>query len=72
MHLIEAVNKSAMFSEVGKSGSFTTGSENGAWAKIEKKADDIQAQNPKIDRHSAIDMACMQNPDLVHDYENNM
>ena len=69
---VEAVNKSAMFSEVGKSGSFTTGSENGAWAKIEKKADDIQAQNPNIDRHSAIDMACMQNPDLVHDYENNM
>lgn len=69
---VEAVNKSAMFAEVGKSGSFVTGSENGAWAKIEKKADDIQAQNPKLGRHEAIDMACMQNPDLVHDYESNM
>lgn len=69
---VEAVNKSAMFKEVGKSGSFTTGAENAAWAKVEKKADDIQAQNPKMGRHEAIDLACMQNPELVHDYENNM
>lgn len=69
---VEAVNKSALFTEIGKSGSYSTGAENGAWSKIEKKADEIQAQNPKLTRHAAIDMACMQNPDLVHDYENNM
>ena len=67
---VEAVNKSGVFSEIGKSGSYGTGEETAAWSKIEKKADEIQATNPKMSRHQAIDMACMQNPTLVHDYEN--
>ena len=67
---VEAVNKSGIFTEIGKSGSYGTGEETAAWAKIEKKADEIQAQNPNMGRHQAIDMACMQNPSLVHDYEN--
>ena len=67
---VEAVNKSGVFSEIGKSGSYGYGEETAAWAKIEKKADEIQAANPELGRHQAIDMACMQNPGLVHDYEN--
>lgn len=67
---VAAVKKSGLFEEIGKSGSYGTGSEGEAWSKIEKKADEIQTANPKIERHQAIDMACMQNPNLVHDYEN--
>ena len=67
---VEAVNKSGIFTEIGKSGSYGFGEETAAWAKIEKKADEIQAANPNMGRHQAIDMACMQNPNLVHDYEN--
>lgn len=67
---VEAVNKSGVFSEIGKSGSYGSGEETAAWAKIEKKADEIQAANPNMGRYQAIDMACMQNPSLVHDYEN--
>lgn len=67
---VDSVNKSGIFSEIGKSGAYVTGAETGAWAKIEKKADEIQAANPNIGRHQAVDMACMQNPSLVHEYEN--
>lgn len=66
---VEAVNKSGMFTEIGKSGGHG-GGEPDAWAKIEKKADEIQAANPGMARVDAIDTACQQNPQLVHDYEN--
>lgn len=69
---VEAVNKSGVFAEIGKSGSYGADTGAEAWSKIEKKADEIQAQNPKMGRYQAIDMACMQNPTLVHDYENEM
>lgn len=69
---VEAVNKSGVFAEIGKSGSYGADTGAEAWSKIEKKADEIQAQNPKLERHQAIDMACMQNPTLVHEYENEM
>lgn len=65
---VEAVNKSSMFTEIGKSGGF--GGETDAWSKIEKKADEIQAASPTMSRTAAIDMACQQNPQLVHEYEN--
>lgn len=68
---VEAVNKSSMFTEIGKSGGFG-GSEPDAWAKIEKKADEIQVANPSMSRASAIDTACQQNPQLVHEYERGM
>lgn len=64
---VEAVNKSSMFTEIGKSGGF--GGETDAWSKIEKKADEIQAVSPTMSRMAAIDMACQQNPQLVHEYE---
>ena len=65
---VEAVNKSSMFTEIGKSGGY--GGETDAWFKIEKKADEIQAASPTMSRTAAIDMACQQNPQLVHEYEN--
>lgn len=66
---VEAVNKSSMFTEIGKSGGYG-GSELDAWSKIEKKADEIQVANPDMNRQAAIDKACQQNPQLVHEYEN--
>ena len=46
------------------------GGEPDAWAKIEKKADEMQAASPGMSRVDAIDAACRQNPQLVHEYEN--
>lgn len=66
---VEAVSKSSMFTEIGKSGGYG-GSEPDAWSKIEKKADEIQVANPDLNRQAAIDKACQQNPQLVHEYEN--
>ena len=66
---VEAVSKSSMFTEIGKSGGYG-GSEPDAWTKIEKKADEIQTANPNMSRAMAIDAACQQNPQLVHEYEN--
>lgn len=66
---VEAVSKSSMFTEIGKSGGYG-GGEPDAWAKIEKKADEIQVANPDMNRQMAIDKACQQNPQLVHEYEN--
>lgn len=65
---VEAVSKSNMFTEIGKSGGYG-GSEPDAWSKIEKKADEIQVANPDMNRQAAIDKACQQNPQLVHEYE---
>lgn len=69
---VEAVNKSAMFSEIGKSASYPGGGAAGAWGRIEKKADELMTADPKLTKHQAIDLACQQNPSLVHDYENEM
>lgn len=66
---VEAVSKSSMFTEIGKSGGYG-GNEPDAWSKIEKKADEIQTANPSMSRAAAIDTACQQNPQLVHEYEN--
>lgn len=69
---LDAVNRSGVFEEIGKSGSYSGGQSTGAWSRIEKKADEIMAANPNIGRYQAIDMACMQNPSLVHEYEDEM
>lgn len=69
---LDAVNRSGVFEEIGKSGSYSSSQDNGAWSRIEKKADEIMAANPNMGRYQAIDMACMQNPSLVHEYENEM
>lgn len=63
---VTAVEKSGLFSEIGKKGS----GESNAWVAIEKHADDIQKSMPTLTRAQAVDKACEQHPELVHEYEN--
>ena len=63
---VAAVEKSGLFSEVGKRG---LGGESDAWTAIEKHAEAIQKSAPSMTWNQAIDKACEQHPDLVHDYE---
>lgn len=63
---VEMVEKSGIFSEIGKKGN----GETNAWVAIEKHADDIQKAMPTLTRAQAIDKACEQHPELVHEYEN--
>ena len=66
---VEAMEKSGIFSEVGKRGS--GGSTSGdAWAQIEKHAESIQKSVPTMSWPEAVDKACEQHPQLVHEYEN--
>ncbi len=65
---VEAVEKSGVFSEIGKKGG--TGTVD-AWATIEKHADEIQKSMPNLTRAQAIDKACQLHPELVHEYEKN-
>lgn len=70
---LEAVQKSGAFSELGKCGGThgeVMGSAGDAWSQIEKKAEEIRKSAPAMSYYEAIDTACRQNPDLVHDYEN--
>ena len=62
--------KTGVFSEIGKSGQ--GGSAQGdAWAQIEKHAETIQKAAPTMSWPEAIEKACEQHPDLVHEYEEN-
>lgn len=63
---VTAVEKSGIFSEIGKKGN----GETNAWIAIEKHADEIQKAMPNTTRAQAIDKACEQHPELVHEYEN--
>jgi hypothetical protein len=63
---VTAVEKSGIFSEIGKKGN----GEADAWVAIEKHADEIQKSMPNLTRSQAIDKACEQHPELVHEYEN--
>ena len=66
---VEAMEKSGIFSEVGKRGG--GGSTSGdAWAQIEKHAEAIQKSVPTMSWPEAVDKACEQHPELVHEYEN--
>lgn len=70
---LDVVQSSGAFSEFGKRGG--TGSamsqSDDAWTQIEKKAEEIRKSAPTMTYNEAIDMACQQNPELVHEYENN-
>lgn len=65
---VAAVEKSGLFAEVGKSGGNGTPA-GGAWAEIEKHAEAIQKAAPTMTWAQAVDKACEQHPDLVHEYE---
>lgn len=65
---VAAVEKSGLFGEVGKRGVGATGGTD-AWSQIEKKAEEIRKSNANLSYAESIDAACVQNPDLVHEYE---
>lgn len=62
---VEAVEKSGLFREIGKSG----GGGAEPWTAIEKHADEIMKSAPTLTRAQAIDKACEQHPELVAEYE---
>lgn len=63
---LEAVEKSGVFSEVGKRGNPTT---DDPWGKIEAAAQEIMKSNSSMRWADAVDAACMKHPDLVEAYE---
>lgn len=63
---LAAVEKSGVFSEIGKRGSTDTGD---AWGKIEAYAADIAKAKPDVNWAQAVDAACEAHPDLVNEYE---
>jgi len=67
---VAAVEKSGIFTEVGKSGGAGASGADDAWAQIEKHAETIQKSAPTMTWAQAVDKACEQHPDLVHEYEN--
>lgn len=67
---VVAVEKSGIFSEIGKSGGASVSGADSAWAQIEKHAETIQKAAPTMTWAEAVDKACEQHPDLVHEYEN--
>ena len=70
---LATVEASPAFNEIGKRGTgvaAAASSEDAAWSMIEKKAEEIMKSAPTMTRAQAIDKACQQNPELVHQYEN--
>ena len=70
---VEAIEKSGLFSEIGKSGHDGGGASmtsDQAWATIEKKASDLMVKEPSLTQAQAIDRVCQANPTLAHAYEN--
>lgn len=62
----ERVKESAVFEEFGTTGS---GKGNTAWEKIEKQAELIQKESPKLSQAQAIDLVIKNNPSLYAEYE---
>ena len=65
---VEAIEKSGLFSEIGKSGHDGGGASmtsDQAWATIEKKASDLMVKEPSLTQAQAIDRVCQANPTLV-------
>lgn len=66
---VAAVEKSGIFTEIGKSGGASVSGADSAWTQIEKHAEAIQKAAPTMTWAEAVDKACEQHPDLVHEYE---
>lgn len=64
---LAAVEKSGVFSEVGKRGTFDNASN--AWGKIEAAAQEIIKSKPGMRWADAVDAACCAHPELVQEYE---
>lgn len=65
---LAAVEKSGVFSEIGKRGS-EGGSGDNAWGKIEAAAQEIIKSKPGMRWADAVDAACCAHPELVQEYE---
>jgi len=65
---VKALQSSGLFDEVGKGGHGINASAD-AWAQIEKRAAEIRKGKPDMSISEAIDKACMENPQLVAEYE---
>lgn len=63
------VEKSGLFSEVGKSSRGSSVAGGSAVDKAEAKAREIQKSNPGMSHDEAIAKAWMENPDLVAEYD---
>ncbi len=70
---LAVVQASPAFTEIGKRGGNGAPPSDGdaAWAKIEKHAEEIRKAAPAMSYAEAIDKACQDHPDLVHQYEEN-
>lgn len=64
---LELVNKSNLFTEIGKSGS--GGADGSVEAKIETKAAELMKSDPNLNHTEAIAKAWQQSPDLIAEYE---
>ena len=64
------IEKSGVFCEMGKRGE--KGASADGWGKIMQAADRLQKENPALTRASAIQKACVNYPQLVADYEENL
>ena len=65
---LEFVNKSGLFTEIGKSRAGVAG--GNVVAKIESIATDIQKSMPELSRVEAVQKAWDNNPELLEEYEN--
>ena len=65
---LAAVEKSGVFSEIGKRGSEGSSGDN-AWGKIEAAAQEIIKSKPGMRWADAVDAACCAHPELVQEYE---
>ena len=70
---LAVIQASPAFSEIGKRGGngAPVNDADAAWAQIEKKAEEIRKAAPAMTCAEAIDKACIDNPDLVRQYEAN-
>lgn len=69
---LDLVEKSGIFTEIGKSGAAygaTYGQATGTVGKVESIASEIQKSDPNLSREAAIAKAWEQNPDLIAEYE---
>ncbi len=67
-HAVDTVEKSGMFSEIGKSGHGDC-SENSAEARISSIAKGYMEKDPTLNYHAAVARAWEDNPDLMSEYE---
>ena len=66
---LQAVEKSGMFGEIGKTGAAGTVGGTDAWSQIQKHAQNMMTADPSLNIHVAIDKACQAHPELVGEYE---